>query len=83
VNSGNWTDYRSLSERMIEVDFHLPDDNPRHDGPRDFTFSDAMGQAARLALDSLHKAYERGLEYVIFTHGHSTRAGVVSQPDPR
>jgi hypothetical protein len=72
VNAGNWTEYRSRSPRMIEVDFHFADYNPRHYGPRESTFSDYMEQAARLALESLCKAYERGLEYVLFTHGHST-----------
>jgi hypothetical protein len=41
-------------------------------GPREASFSEYMANAEALALDSLKKAHELGLLYVIFTHGHWT-----------
>jgi hypothetical protein len=76
IETGDWTKYGSLPG-SIEVDFHLSDygwrDYGRRDyGPREVPFSKYMADAEALALDSLKKAHERGLQYVIFTHGRST-----------
>lgn len=71
IETGDWTKYRSLPG-SIEVGFHFSDYGWRDYGPREVSFSEYMANAEALALDSLKKAHERGLGYVIFTHGHST-----------
>ncbi len=71
TDTGNWTEFRSLP-LSIEVDFHFSDYGWREYGPREASFSEYMADVEALALDSLKKAHERGLGYVIFTHGHST-----------
>ena len=71
TDTGNWTEFRSLP-LSIEVDFHFSDYGWREYGPREVSFSEYMANVEALALDSLKKAYERALRYIIFTHGHST-----------
>ena len=71
IYSGNWTDFRSLP-LSIEIDFHNSDCRVQYHAPREASFSECMEQVQQRALESVRKAYERGLQYVIFTHGHST-----------
>jgi hypothetical protein len=69
TENGNWTDYRAKSGLLTEdeVDLHRGRRDPRH-----CTYDDAMSDVEETVLAALRTAYERGREYVMFIHGHST-----------
>ena len=64
--SGDWTRFREMKP-CIEIDFHLSES-----GPRATNYEAAMGDVRCRAMSALKNAYEIGLRFVIFTHGHST-----------
>lgn len=62
----NWTDFRTLPD-CIEVDFHRSES-----GRRKVPYWEAMSEVYSDALESIERAYELGLKYVLMTHGSST-----------
>ena len=72
IEYGNWTDYREL-ESHIEIDYHFQGEDNY------MPYWEAMESVYNGAIEVLKKAYEEGIKYVIFTHGHSTsRIGVAT-----
>jgi hypothetical protein len=68
--TGSWTQYRGLN--IPEVDFHRCDRNPA-EGPRPWEPYDArMARVYHDTLAALKDAYERGVPWVLVTHGAST-----------
>ena len=63
---GDWTQYRKLPQ-AIEVDFHYSDF-----GPREVPYDEAMDAVWTTAFEAIQKAYNQGVQYVIFRHGWST-----------
>jgi len=63
---GNWTDFRHLPG-LMEIDFHWAEL-----GPRCGSYQEAMGKVYHAAFSALQTARSRGLQYVLFRHGHST-----------
>jgi hypothetical protein len=63
---GDWTQYRKLPQ-AIEVDFHYSDF-----GPKDVPYDEAMDAVWTTAFEAIQKAYNQGVQYVIFRHGWST-----------
>jgi hypothetical protein len=72
--SGSWKQYRALPGEMTEVDFHrCPEDRHPDDRDREWVpYAAKMGQVEHDALEALKDAYERGVNWVLFTHGWST-----------
>ena len=64
--TGDWTRYRQLAPN-VEIDFHYLDQ-----GRREIPYWEAMDKVSAETLAALKDAYERGIPYVIFTHGRST-----------
>ncbi len=64
--TGDWTQYRSLRPNK-EIDFHLSEQ-----GPRDISYEGAMFDIGEKTLEEVKNAYEKGIPYLIFTHGNST-----------
>src|SRR5262245_29336339 len=63
---GDWTKYRQLPG-VVEVDFHYGDY-----GEQRMPLLEAMGGVEFRTLEALKDAYERGVKWVLFTHGAST-----------
>jgi hypothetical protein len=69
---GSWTQYRAAD--VMEVDFHPcrhdchPDDREEGHMP----YWEKMATVYSDALKALEVAYESGVKWVLFTHGHST-----------
>lgn len=66
---GDWTKYRELGNYQ-EVDFHYSKYD-RESG-QFIPYRERMGKVWQTAFDALKQAQEDGIEYIIFTHGHST-----------
>ena len=66
LETGDWTQFRKLPH-SVELDFHSSEQ-----GPREVPYGEAMGEVGETAQEAIRRAYEIGLKYVIFTHGHST-----------
>jgi hypothetical protein len=64
---GNWTHYRQLQPKPMEVDFHFSDY-----GAREVPYWDAMSAIRSTAYAALERAYNEGIKYVLFTHELST-----------
>lgn len=64
--TGDWTRYRQRG-RYLEVDFHYSDY-----GQREIPYMQAMENVRDKVMQALKDAFEKELEYVIFTHGWST-----------
>jgi len=63
--TGDWEQYRKL-QPLIEVDFHLGH------RAREVLYCEAMDKVRHQALEALKKAQQKGIRYVLFTHGWST-----------
>ena len=61
----NWKNYRRLGQYM-KVDFHHSDELSEG------SYHENMEKVSARSLNALKTAYEKGIEYVIFTHGWST-----------
>ena len=75
---GNWTKFRELGT-YLEVDFHFNDGNKYNEydelgnvSEDCMPYWEKMGLVYENTLDALKKAQDEGIQYVIFTHGHST-----------
>ncbi|MFA5780501.1 MAG: hypothetical protein WC947_10245 [Elusimicrobiota bacterium] len=64
--TGDWIKYRKLKD-STELDLHYSEF-----GRRDIPYWEAMAQVYTDILEFLKDAYQKGLRYVIFTHGSST-----------
>ena len=60
--SGDWKKYRELGT-YTECDFHYLEGR---------NYSEKLGQVHGIVMGGFKEAQEKGIEYVIFTHGHST-----------
>ena len=63
----NWVEYRKLPN-CIEVDFHWWSDT----GRREIPYWEAMEQVEQAAFEAIEQAWQRGLDFVLMTHGSST-----------
>ena len=63
---GDWKEYREYPN-SIEVDLHHSEF-----GRREISYEEAMRNVWEETLSALQSAYEKGLSYVIFTHGRFT-----------
>ena len=63
----NWVEYRKLPN-CIEVDFHWVDGKKK----REIPYWEAMEQVESTAYNAIEKAWQRGLDFVLMTHGSST-----------
>lgn len=62
---GDWTNFRN-PEKNIEIDFHHKE--LEYNGG----YEEKMAEVWSKALAAIIHAQEKGMEHVIFTHGHST-----------
>ena len=63
--SCNWTDYRKLPG-LREIDLHFAGDAVTGN------YHENMSAIRNLVVDSLKQAQGDGIQFVLFTHGHST-----------
>jgi hypothetical protein len=73
---GDWTEYRQLGN-YLEVDLHPStfsgyDEDGSWFNASDMPYWEKMDMVEDITLESLKEAQEKGVEYVIFTHGYST-----------
>src|SRR6056297_2347014 len=62
---GDWTKYREL--KPLIVDFHFEEDETDW-----IPYYERMDEARRRSLIAIMEAYEKGIPWVLFTHGWST-----------
>jgi hypothetical protein len=67
VAGGDWTRFRNLPGKKIEVDFHWSES-----GRERRPYYERMDEVHSEALNALKLAQENGTKYIIFTHGWST-----------
>lgn len=62
---GNWTDFRKLPGRMMEVDLHFGEGASGN-------FWDSMDRVEQIVRGALKNAQNEGFDWVMFRHGWST-----------
>ena len=67
--TGNWIEFRKR-DSLDEVDFHVEGTRP---GERqELSYGNKMEGVQDKVLTALQRAQERGIDWVLFTHGNST-----------
>lgn len=64
-DGGNWVRFRDF-DKLMEVDFHWAEEKSSS------SYWENMDAVWNRALSALKKAQVEGVQYVLFTHGHST-----------